>query len=201
MRIFKKCNKEDHHPGQTFLSFQTNLITKNKHVLHIRSLRLHLIPIFCPTICRAMLSFLILRLACLTLQIIHTNTTCSHYCMWWWDTSRYRSSLYGGAGVNDRHFYSDQIHNPSKLITLLCVGLDSHRCRVNLLLWHMWPPTAGVTYTYIEYSLCASVISAGGKEPKRPTVPLPFPAASGSQRMPRRWTGGCETLGAPCVFE
>lgn len=50
---------------------------KNKHVLHIRSLRLHLIAIVSPTICRAMLSFLILRLACLTLQIIHTNTTCS----------------------------------------------------------------------------------------------------------------------------
>lgn len=52
---------------------------------------------------------------------------------------------------------------------LLCLGLDSHCTwsHVNLRLWHMWLTVAGVTYTYIEYSLY---------------VPLLFLWEGGSQR-------------------
>lgn len=131
-----------------------------------------------------MLSLLILRLACLTLQIIQNNAARSHSSLLY-IVLRHQpltsSDVEKQWHANHRHFYSYQTHNPSELMTSLCVGLDSHRSQVNLQLWHMWPPAAGVTYTYTEYSLCASVISAGGKEPKRPTVPLPFPNASGSQ--------------------
>lgn len=134
-----------------------------------------------------MLSLLILRLPVWPRRLFKITplVTILLYCtVYGAKTPATKEQWCGEAEANDRRFYSYQTHNPSELMTLLCVGLDSNRSHVNLQLWHMWPPVAGVIYTYIEYSLCTSVISAGGKEPKRPTVPLPFPNASGSQRTP-----------------
>lgn len=87
-----------------------------------------------------MLSLLILRLACLTSQIIQNNTSRSHSFLLYM-VLRHQpiksSDMEKQRHANDRHFYSYQTHNPSELMTLLCVGLNSNRSHVNLQLWHM----------------------------------------------------------------
>lgn len=87
-----------------------------------------------------MLSLLILRLACLTSQIIQNNTSRSHSFLLHM-VLRHQpiksSDMEKQRHANDRHFYSYQTHNPLELMTLLCVGLNSNRSHVNLQLWHM----------------------------------------------------------------
>lgn len=139
----KKIISLEDHTGLTLLSCQTSLITASGETQKYRilDLRVYILFIFFPpTICRAMLSLLILRLACLTSQIILNNPTRSHSSLL--NTVLRHRPLKGRdvekqRPANDRHFYSHQTHNPSELMTSLCVGADSHRSHVNLQLWHM----------------------------------------------------------------
>lgn len=154
-----------------------------------------------------MLSFLILRLACLTSQLIHTNATCSRSFP---SVAMRRQPLQGREQCRRRS--RSLLMTDTFIQTRLTILQNSWLCFV-------------LDWTPIGAALICSSGTCDRLQPEwliltlnTVSVPLLFlreersqrdrqsrchfqlPVAVNGRRL-RRWTGGCETLGAPCVFE